>query len=78
MQWKNKQDGEAQMVAAKASSESIKMITTAAKDNQDSATFLLGDRYIQTLGKMSKSDNSKIVVMPGDLVGAVKNMIGGK
>jgi regulator of protease activity HflC (stomatin/prohibitin superfamily) len=73
-----RKDAEAQMVGAKASAESIKFITEAAKGNDDSATFLLGDRYIQALQKMSSSGNSKIVVMPGDLVGAVRNMIGGK
>lgn len=73
-----RKDAEAQMVAAKASSESIRFITEAAKGNDDSATFLLGDRYIQALQKMSQGNNSKIVVMPGDLVGAVKNLVGGK
>jgi regulator of protease activity HflC (stomatin/prohibitin superfamily) len=73
-----RKDAEAQMVGAKASAESIKFITEAAKGNDDSATFLLGDRYIQALQKMSSSGNSKIVVMPGDIIGAVKNMIGGK
>lgn len=73
-----RKDAEAQMVGAKASGESIKFITEAAKGNNDSATFLLGDRYIQALQKMSSSGNSKIVVMPGDLVGAVKNLVGGK
>ena len=73
-----RKDAEAQMVGAKASAESIQFITEAAKGNDDSATFLLGDRYIQALQKMSSSGNSKIVVMPGDIIGAVKNMIGGK
>ncbi len=73
-----RKDAEAQMVGAKASGESIKFITAAAKGNDDSAMFLLGDRYIQALQKMSSSDNSKIVVMPGDLVGAVRNLVGGK
>jgi len=40
--------------------------------------FLLGDRYINSLEKMSTSTNSKVVVMPGDLVGAVKSLVGGK
>jgi regulator of protease activity HflC (stomatin/prohibitin superfamily) len=39
---------------------------------------LLGDRYIHALEKMSTSGNSKIVVMPGDLVSAVKSLVGGK
>jgi regulator of protease activity HflC (stomatin/prohibitin superfamily) len=73
-----RKDAEAQMVAAKASSESIKFITEAVKENNSSATFLLGDRYIHALQKMSDSNNSKIVVMPGDLVSAVKSLVGGK
>lgn len=73
-----RKDAEAQMVGAKASAESIKFITAAATENLDSAHFLLGDRYIQALQKMSSSGNSKIVVMPGDLISAVKSLIGGK
>ncbi|WP_047551917.1 SPFH domain-containing protein [Methylotenera sp. G11] len=73
-----RKDAEAQMVAAKASAESIKFITEAVKENNSSAMFLLGDRYINALQSMSASENSKIVVMPGDLVGAVKSLVGGK
>jgi regulator of protease activity HflC (stomatin/prohibitin superfamily) len=73
-----RKDAEAQMVGAKASAESIKFITASAKENLDSANFLLGDRYIQALQKMSSSGNSKIVVMPGDLIGAVRTLVGGK
>lgn len=72
-----RKDAEAQMVGAKASAESIKMITEAVKENNASATFLLGDRYIQSLQKMADSNNSKIVVMPGDVVSAVKSLVGG-
>jgi len=72
-----RKDAEAQMVAAKASAEAIKMIAEAVQENNTSATFLLGDRYIQSLQKMSSSNNSKIVVMPGDVVSAVKNLVGG-
>ena len=73
-----RKDAEAQMVAARASAESIKFITEAVKENNASAMFLLGDRYITALQKMSASENSKIIVMPGDLVGAVKSLVGGK
>jgi regulator of protease activity HflC (stomatin/prohibitin superfamily) len=66
------------MVAAKASAESIKFITDAVKENNSSATFLLGDRYITAMHKLADSANSKIVVIPGDLVSAVKNLVGGK
>ena len=73
-----RKDAEAQMVAAKASAESIKFITEAVKENNSSAMFLLGDRYITALQAMSASENRKIIVMPGDLVGAVKSLVGGK
>jgi regulator of protease activity HflC (stomatin/prohibitin superfamily) len=73
-----RKDAEAQMVAANASAESIKMISEAVKENNTSATFLLGDRYIQALQKISASSNSKIVVLPGDVVSAVKNLVGSK
>lgn len=73
-----RKDAEAQMVAAKASAESIKFIADAAKDNSTSATFLLGDRYIAAMQKMASSTNSKIVIVPGDLVSAVKSLVGGK
>ena len=73
-----RKDAEAQMIAAKASAESIKFITEAVKENNASAMFLLGDRYITALQKISASENSKIVMMPGDLIGAVKSLIGGK
>lgn len=72
-----RKDAEAQMVGAKASAEAIKMIAEAVKENNTSATFLLGDRYIQSLQKMADSSNSKVVVVPGDVVSAVKNLVGG-
>lgn len=73
-----RRDAEAQEVAAKASAESIRLIAEAVKENNSSATFLLGDRYIHALQKMSASENSKIVVMPGDVVSAVKALVGSK
>ena len=73
-----RKDAEAQEVAAKASAESIRLISEAVKENNSSATFLLGDRYIQALQKISASENSKIVVMPGDIINAVKALVGSK
>ena len=73
-----RKDAEAQMVGAQASATSSMMIAEAVKENNTSATFLLGDRYIQALQKISASENSKIVVMPGDVVSAVKALVGGK
>ena len=73
-----RKDAEAQEVGAKASAESMRIIGEAVKDSNSSATFLLGDRYIQAMQKLSTSENSKLVVLPGDLIAAVKNLVGGK
>lgn len=73
-----RKDAEAQLVAANASAEAIKLIAQAVKENDTSATFLLGDRYIQSLQKLAESHNSKLVLIPGDVVSAVKSLIGGK
>ncbi len=71
-----RKDAEAQLVAATASAEAIKMLGIALQENNTSATFLLGDRYIQSLQKMADSNNSKLVVLPGDVVSAVKSLMG--
>ena len=71
-------DAEAQEVAAQASAQAIRLIADVAKDNAASATFLLGDRYIHALHKVSDSDNSKIVLLPGDVISAVRSLVGGK
>lgn len=73
-----RKDAEAQEVAAKASAESMRIIGEAVKDSNSSATFLLGDRYIQAMQKLSTSENSKLVLLPGDLIAAVKNLVGTK
>lgn len=73
-----RKDAEAQEIAARASAESMRIIGEAVKDSNSSATFLLGDRYIQAMQKLSASENSKLVLLPGDLIAAVKNLVGSK
>jgi regulator of protease activity HflC (stomatin/prohibitin superfamily) len=73
-----RKDAEGQMVAAQASAEAIRLIADAVKENNSSATFLLGDRYIQALQRMGESENSKIVALPGDIVSAIRAIVGGK
>ncbi len=73
-----RKDAEAQKVAAEASAEAMRMIGEAVKQSSSSATFLLGDRYIQAVQKLSTSENGKIVLLPGDIIAAVKNLLGSK
>jgi len=69
-------EAKAQIVLANASAEAIRMISENIQDNELPAMFLLGDRYINSLEKISESPNSKFVIYPADLQGAIKGMLG--
>ena len=71
-----KREAQAQVALANASAEAIKLISDNIQDKELPAMFLLGDRYINSLEQISKSDNSKFVIYPADLQGAVKGMLG--
>ena len=69
-------EAKAQIVLANASAEAIRMISDNIQDKELPAMFLLGDRYINSLEKISQSPNSKFVIYPADLQGAIKGMLG--
>ncbi len=71
-----KREAQAQIALANASAEAIRMISDNIQDKELPAMFLLGDRYINSLEQISKSDNSKFVIYPADLQGAIKGMLG--
>ncbi|SFV51414.1 Putative stomatin/prohibitin-family membrane protease subunit YbbK [hydrothermal vent metagenome] len=71
-----KREAQAQVALANASGEAINIITQNIQDKELPAMFLLGDRYINSLEQISKSDNSKFVIYPADLQGAIKGMLG--
>jgi len=71
-----KREAQAQVALANASGEAINIITKNIEDKELPAMFLLGDRYINSLEEISKSNNSKFVIYPADLQGAIKGMLG--
>ena len=71
-----KKEAEAQIALADASSKAIEMISQKVGDKELPAMFLLGDRYINALEKLSQSENSKFVVYPADLQEAIKGLLG--
>jgi regulator of protease activity HflC (stomatin/prohibitin superfamily) len=72
-----KREAQAQVALADASAEAIRLISDNIQDKELPAMFLLGDRYITSLEQISKSENSKFVIYPADLQGAIKGMLGG-
>lgn len=69
-------EAKAQVALANASAEAIGTISNSIGGQELPAMFLLGDRYINSLEKISQSQNSKFVIYPADLQGAIKGMLG--
>ncbi len=71
-----KRDAEAQVTLATASSEAIRRVTETLGDKDAPMAYLLGEKYIKMLEKMSSSANSKFVVVPSDIQDAVRGLLG--
>lgn len=74
----SRRDAEAQVVLAKGSEESIRLITAAMGDEEMPIVYLLGEQYIKSIRQLAESDNSKLVVLPADILSTVKGMVGDK
>jgi regulator of protease activity HflC (stomatin/prohibitin superfamily) len=71
-----KRDAIAQVTLAESSAQAIKNVAVAISDRDTPMLFLLGEKYIQALEKISVSQNSKVVLLPGDLQDALKGILG--
>jgi len=71
-----KREAEAQVRLAEASSTAIREISASIEGQPLGAMFLLGDRYIEALKKLSESENSKFVVYPADLQESIRGLFG--
>ena len=74
----SRRDAEAQVVLAKGSEESIRLITAAMGTEEMPIVYLLGEQYIKAIRHLAESDNSKMVVLPADILSTVKGMVGDK
>lgn len=71
----SRRDAEAKKVLAAASGLAIESVTAAIKANELPAIFLLGERYIEAMTALAGSQNSKLVILPADLLQAIKGII---
>ncbi len=74
----SRRDAEAQVVLARGSEESIRLITAAMGTEEMPIVYLLGEQYIKAIRQLAESDNSKMVVLPADILSTVKGMVGDK
>ena len=71
----SRRDAEAQVVLAKGSEESIRLITAAMGDEEMPIVYLLGEQYIKSIRQLAESDNAKMVVLPADILSTIKGMV---
>ena len=74
----SRRDAEAQVVLAKGSEESIRLITAAMGTEEMPIVYLLGEQYIKSIRQLAESDNAKMVVLPADILSTIKGMVGDK
>jgi regulator of protease activity HflC (stomatin/prohibitin superfamily) len=72
----SRRDAEAKMIMADATREAIIRVTEAIGNNQLPATYLLGEQYVAAIRQVAVSNNAKTVLLPADLLGAIKGLFG--
>lgn len=72
----SRRDAEAQVVLAAASKKAITLVTEAIGDKELPVVYLLGEKYVNSLEELAKSDNEKTVVFPADVPAAIRGMMG--
>ncbi|WP_416381696.1 SPFH domain-containing protein [Moraxella sp. Pampa] len=74
----SRRDAEAQVVLAKGSEQSIRLISQAMDGKELPLVYLLGEQYIKAMNDMAQSDNAKTVIIPADILHTVKGLMGGQ
>lgn len=72
----SRRDAEAQVVLAQASQEAVNMLTSAIANNELPVMYLLGEKYITTMGQLATSPNAKNIVIPADIPAAIRGIMG--
>jgi regulator of protease activity HflC (stomatin/prohibitin superfamily) len=72
----SRRDAQAQVVLAEASQRAIQKVTDAIQDNELPVMYLLGEKYIEAVREIGSTENSKVVLLPGDLPAAVRGIMG--
>jgi len=63
------------VVLAEATKSALSKINEAIQDKELPAMYMLGEKYIEAMHSMAKSDNSKLIVLPADIPAAVRGIM---
>jgi regulator of protease activity HflC (stomatin/prohibitin superfamily) len=73
-------DAKAKEVQASASKNAIQAVLGAAGGDKADLVigYLLGESYIKAIQQQASSPNAKTILLPADLQGAIRGMLGGQ
>jgi regulator of protease activity HflC (stomatin/prohibitin superfamily) len=71
-----RRDADAQVTLADASAEAIRRVTASLGAETGPMFYLLGEKYISAVQKLSVSENAKVVLLPADLQSTLNGLIG--
>lgn len=71
-----KRDAEAQVTLAEASAEAIRRVAGAIGNQEAPMRYMLGERYLAAMGKLTESANAKTVVLPADIQESLRGILG--
>jgi regulator of protease activity HflC (stomatin/prohibitin superfamily) len=71
-----RRDAEAQVTLAEASAEAIRRVAVAIGSEDAPMRYMLGERYLVTMGKLAESENAKTIVLPADIQESLRGILG--
>ncbi|CDZ95222.1 SPFH domain-containing protein [Pseudomonas saudiphocaensis] len=71
-----RRDADAQVMLAEASAEAIRRVSGAVGNESAPMMYLLGEKYIAALDRLSQSDNAKTVLLPADIQETLRGVVG--
>ena len=72
----SRREAESQIILAEASKKSIEFVASAIGDKEIPVAYLLGEQYIKSIQDIAKSDNTKTIILPADILNTVKGILG--
>ncbi len=71
-----RRDAEAQVTLAEASAEAIRRVAAAIGNQDAPMRYMLGERYLAAMGKLTESENAKTIVLPADIQESLRGILG--
>ncbi len=71
-------EAEARERLAQAEAVALTVVSESLKGSGDPISYLIGKEYVDKMGEMAKSPNSKFIVLPSDLLKSIEGLIGKK